>query len=114
VRKVSLKTIERRIEALKLQAEKLKTRNKKPAIREITRLMRKHDISVDDLRGTSGGRSARGARGGKSPLKGRRVKAMYRNPKTGESWSGRGRAARWIVAAEKAGHKRTEFLIKKG
>jgi len=38
---------------------------------------------------------------------------MYRNSKTGETWSGRGRTARWLAAAEKAGRKRTEFLIKK-
>ena len=46
-------------------------------------------------------------------MRGRKVKPLYRNPKTGETWSGRGRPARWIAAAEKAGHKRTEYLIKK-
>jgi DNA-binding protein H-NS len=107
VQRLTLKTIERRIEALQAKAEKLKKRDKKPALRAIAKLMRKHDISVDDLRGKPGGGGRRGAR------KGVKVKAMYRNPKTGETWSGRGRTARWLAAAEKAGQKREQFLIKK-
>jgi DNA-binding protein H-NS len=110
VRKLSLKTIESQIAALKMRAEKLKTRNKKPALKQIARLMRENDISIDELRGAPAGR---GKRRSASKLKGRKVKPMYRNPKTGKTWSGRGRAARWLVAAEKAGRKRTEFLIKK-
>ena len=111
MQRLTLKTVERRIEALQLKAEKIKKREKKPAIREIARLMRAHDISVDELRGANG--TGRGKSNGASPLKGRKAKAMYRNPKTGETWSGRGRTARWLAAAEKAGRKRTEFLIKK-
>lgn len=110
MRKVSLKTIERRIEALRVQADRIREREKGPAIREIVSLMRKHGISIPDLRGLMG---ARGGRKKASPMRGRKVKPLYRNPKTGETWSGRGRPARWIAAAEKAGHKRTEYLIKK-
>jgi DNA-binding protein H-NS len=42
---------------------------------------------------------------------GRKVRAKYRDPKTGESWSGRGAPARWIAAYEKSGRKREDFLI---
>jgi DNA-binding protein H-NS len=35
--------------------------------------------------------------------------AKYRNPKTGETWSGRGRPARWITELEAKGRKRQEF-----
>ena len=111
MQKMTLKSIERRIEALKLKADKIKKREKKPALREIVRLMSEHDISVDELRGGAGRR--RGRPKGSVGRKTGKVKPMYRNPKTGETWSGRGRAARWVAAAEKAGHKRTEFLIKK-
>ena len=37
--------------------------------------------------------------------------AKYRNPKTGEIWSGRGRPARWITELEAKGHKRQEFAV---
>ena len=110
MQRLTLKSVERRIEALQLKAEKIKKREKKPAIREIARLMQAHDISVGELRGVS--TNGNGKVNGASPLKGRKAKAMYRNPKTGETWSGRGRPARWVTAAEKAGRKRTEFLIK--
>ena len=36
----------------------------------------------------------------------------YRNPKTGETWSGRGRTARWIAEAEREGKSRDKFLIR--
>ena len=110
MRKISLKTIERQIEALKLKAEKIKKRDKGPALRAILSLMRKHDISLDDMRGVAGSRK-RGRPPGRP--KGYKVKPVYKNPKTGETWSGRGRVARWLVEAEKAGQKRTAFLIKK-
>ena len=37
--------------------------------------------------------------------------AKYRDPKTGQTWSGRGGTARWLVAYEKQGRKRDQFLI---
>jgi DNA-binding protein H-NS len=35
----------------------------------------------------------------------------YRDPQTGETWSGRGRVPRWVLDAESAGRKREEFVI---
>ena len=116
MRKLTLTAIERRIDALKVKAEKLKQREKGPALRDIVGAMQKHDISLGELRDALKGRAGgakRNGRIGRKSRKGTKVPPMYRNPKTGETWSGRGRAARWLVAAEKAGHKRTEFLIKK-
>jgi DNA-binding protein H-NS len=109
MRRVSLKTIQRRIQVLEVQAEKLSRRNK--TLGTIANLMKRHGVSVGELRSalTGGGKGGRGGRGGKRG----KVPAMYKNTKTGETWSGRGRPARWITAAEKAGHKRTEFLVKK-
>jgi DNA-binding protein H-NS len=37
--------------------------------------------------------------------------AKYRNPKTGETWSGRGRPARWITELEAKGQKRDKFAV---
>jgi DNA-binding protein H-NS len=109
--RLTLKAITRQIAMLQAKAERVRKREKKPALQNILRLMRAHDISVNELRGVpvTNGKVHKGA----SPLKGRKAKPMYRNSKTGETWSGRGRAARWIVTAEKAGKKREQFLVAK-
>ncbi|MGC2778146.1 MAG: H-NS histone family protein [Bradyrhizobium sp.] len=40
-----------------------------------------------------------------------RVLPKYRNPQTSETWSGRGKQPRWLVAAIKTGHRIEEFAI---
>jgi DNA-binding protein H-NS len=114
-RRASLKVIERRIRELEAQAKAIKQRVNNPALPKIVRLMRKNGISIGELRRAIGGRGAsgNGRRGRASPLRGKKVKPLYKNPKTGETWSGRGRLARWLAAAEKAGRDRADFLIKK-
>ena len=44
---------------------------------------------------------------------GRKAEPKYRDPKSGETWSGRGRRAAWLKAYLDAGSKKEEFLIKK-
>ena len=45
----------------------------------------------------------------RGPTKGN-VKVKYRDPKTGDTWSGRGRMARWLAARVKAGEKQDKYL----
>src|SRR4051794_25425593 len=40
-----------------------------------------------------------------------RVFPKYRNPQTSETWSGRGKQPRWLVAAIKTGRKMEDFEI---
>ena len=42
-----------------------------------------------------------------------KVKAKYRNKKTGDTWAGRGKQPRWMTAELKAGKKRDDFLVTK-
>jgi DNA-binding protein H-NS len=49
----------------------------------------------------------------KDSLKRRKAPIKYRDPKTGQTWSGRGAPARWITAYEKQGKKRDGFLVDK-
>jgi DNA-binding protein H-NS len=51
--------------------------------------------------------------GGASALKGKKVKPKYRDPKTGQTWSGRGAMASWLAAAIKQGRKVEHFAINK-
>jgi DNA-binding protein H-NS len=46
-------------------------------------------------------------RGGPHPTKGTKVAPKYQNPKTGETWTGRGRAPKWM-----GGKNPDQFLIK--
>jgi len=39
------------------------------------------------------------------------VEAKYRDGKTGETWSGRGRMARWLKAKQDAGEKIEKYLL---
>jgi DNA-binding protein H-NS len=41
------------------------------------------------------------------------IQAKYRDPKSGETWSGRGRMASWLAAKLKAGEKASRYLIKR-
>src|SRR5262245_41505354 len=49
----------------------------------------------------------------KSKSSGTTVAPKYRDPKTGQTWSGRGAPARWLVEYEKKGKKRDSFLVDK-
>ena len=50
---------------------------------------------------------------GHAPAKVRagKVKAKYRDPKTKESWSGRGRMASWLKSKQDAGEKIEKYLV---
>ncbi|WP_028351420.1 H-NS family nucleoid-associated regulatory protein [Bradyrhizobium murdochi] len=59
------------------------------------------------IAGDSGGLQPEGKPRRKYP----RVLPKYRNPQTSETWSGRGKRPRWLVAAVKSGRKIEEFRI---
>jgi DNA-binding protein H-NS len=68
------------------------------AIKKIKDLMNLHGVTVDDL--SSGSRA--------KPAKAKAtVAAQFKNPETGETWTGRGRAPRWLD-----GKDREQFRIK--
>lgn len=65
----------------------------------------------------NGSRRPRGSRQAAKVIKSKpgkkrgKVAPKYRGPK-GETWTGRGRAPRWLVALEAQGKKRESFLIR--
>ncbi|KGD94301.1 DNA-binding protein [Achromobacter sp. RTa] len=114
--------IEKEINKLQKKAEILQTKRRKPVISSIITSMREYDITPEEIiaaygagkatRATTGGRrkaspAARPANAAK-----RAVAPKYRHPQTGETWSGRGKAPRWLAAEEAAGATRDSFLIK--
>ena len=61
--------------------------------------------ALADSSGSAGGPA------GKQRRKYPRVLPKYRNPQTSETWSGRGKRPRWLVAAMKSGRRIEEFRI---
>ena len=68
-------------------------------------LARLQKVSMDAPGGAGNGRT--------SAMKGVKVKPKYRDPRTGDTWAGRGVQPRWLTAALKTGKKRDDYLIDK-
>ncbi len=89
---------------------------------EITRLQREAEsvraaelaAVVDDIRAKMKAYGITAADLSERKAKRKPVKPKYRNPASGETWSGRGRTPRWLAAAEAAGKSREKFAIKDG
>lgn len=113
--------IEKEINKLQKKAEVLQTKRRKPVITSIITSMREYDITPEEIIAAYGaGKPARPAAAGRRkagaaarPATAKRAVApKYRHPQTGETWSGRGKAPRWLAAEEASGATRDSFLIK--
>jgi DNA-binding protein H-NS len=108
-----------KVRALTREAEHAKRAEGKRlarAVERIRNLMKEHGVSIGHLSGTASGRAPDTTKAGKprlSPTDGRlKVKPKYRHPKSKETWSGRGKTPRWLVAEIKSGKSKDSFLIK--
>lgn len=120
----SYETIRKQIAKLEAQARRLETaaqQKKKQAVGQVVALMKKLGVSLDDMTGARP-RRARAAKGAatkrgtkKSGTKKRAatkpVAPKFRNGKTGETWSGRGRTPRWLAALEAQGKSRDDYRV---
>lgn len=96
--------IRQQIAELQQEAAEARKEEIKSAIQEIRTIMADNGITMADL---DGRRSA------KKSASGVKLPAKYRDPATGKTWAGVGRAPKWVSEAEAAGKSRDEFLIKK-
>src|SRR5690606_37680999 len=105
--------IERESNKLQKKAEALQNKRRKPVIASIVASMREYNITPEEIASAFGGASKSRASGSRkaAPAAKRQVAPKYRHPKTGETWSGRGKAPRWLTAEEAAGNSRETFLI---
>lgn len=110
--------IQKEIEKLEKKMQQLKSKERKPVITSIVKSMREYDISLEELAAVYNRKaSARAttrprATSTSAPTK-RVVPPKYQDPATGATWTGRGRAPRWIADAEARGESREAYLIKK-
>jgi len=91
-------------EVLERQIEDTKKHQRGEAIDKVRALMAEYGLSLADL-------GAKSATKGKAAGNTGKVAAKYRNPSTGESWSGRGLQPRWLKAALAGGRKIGDFAV---
>ncbi len=107
--------LEKEIQRLQKQAAALEQKQRAPVIKEIVRSMREFDITLEEVEAALARRTrSAGKSAGKTATKTATrnpVPPKYRNPETGATWSGRGKAPRWVSDAEAAGKSRDDFLI---
>lgn len=101
----TLESINARIAKLKAQAETLVSKKSTAVLDKIRGLMEKHGIVVSDIEAHAGKR--RGRKPGTAAAKQSASVAKYRDPKTGATWTGHGRAPAWIANAK----DRTKYLV---
>jgi DNA-binding protein H-NS len=113
--------LKQRAEDLLRQAEAARKAETGTAIAEIKAKMAMYGITPEDLGGKAKavrGRKPKLAKADKpakdkaKPAKTRKpVAVKYRNPETGETWTGRGQPSKWLKSMEAAGRKREEFAV---
>lgn len=86
----SLKEIQAQIEQLQQQAAAQREQELSGAIQQIRDLMQEYGLTVDDLQPSRKKNTAK-----KSGA------VQFRNPQTGDTWSGRGRMPNWLAGKDK-------------
>jgi DNA-binding protein H-NS len=94
--------------ALEKQIAEAQTQERSAAIAQIKDLMAQHGLTVADIGGKPSSAQPSGKKG---PRKGSKVPAKYRDPATGQSWSGRGLQPKWLQAALAQGRKLGDFAV---
>jgi DNA-binding protein H-NS len=105
------------LDSVVAEAEKQREARRETGRRELVEEFRSRaaemGLSLEELLGNGAqpGRPPGKARSGRTGGSASPRPAKYRDPETGETWSGRGRVPRWLKAAERRGRKREEFAV---
>lgn len=95
----TLKEIDTQINALKAQREEIRKSEHKGAVEKVRALVAEYGLTESDVFAQSRAR-------GRSATTGSKVAPKYRDPVTGATWTGRGKAPKWIE-----GQEREKFAI---
>lgn len=107
-------SIVKQIAALERKKEALRKKHRAPVIKKIVQQMHDYGITPEEITESfaSGSRRGRAQSSSRATTKPKSsVKPKYRNPETGDTWSGRGKAPRWLTHEESKGATREQFLI---
>jgi DNA-binding protein H-NS len=103
----TLEAIQTKMDKLKAQADALIAKQSSGVIEKIRELMAKHGIATADIDAHAGGKQRAAKAGAQAVSKGSAAAVKYRDPKSGATWSGHGRAPGWLAAAK----NRDKFLV---
>ncbi|NBS81547.1 MAG: H-NS histone family protein [Betaproteobacteria bacterium] len=108
--------LQRQIQKLQAQAKKLEASRdskKNKAVSQVTALMKKLGITVEDLPKTNAkpAKSGQNRKVKQSPKTRGPVAPKYRDPETGQTWTGRGKPPVWLSARLAQGRNKEEFLL---
>jgi DNA-binding protein H-NS len=111
----TLEQIQAKLKKLQAQAEAMIAKRAQSVLDDIRKLMEKHGLTTADIDAHSSTKKPRGRPAGKTSKPKTNAKAAtksklpakYRNPKTGETWSGWARPPLWIKDVK----NRAKFLI---
>ena len=106
----TLESMQAKIKKLEQQAEALIAKQSSGVIEKIRELMAKHGLTVADIDGHAGGKQPGAKASAQAVSKGSAAAVKYRDPKSGATWSGHGRAPMWIASAK----NRDKFLADGG
>lgn len=89
--------------ALEKQIAEAQRSARADAIAKVKALMAEYGLTATDL----AGKAAPAAK----PEGGKKVAAKYRDPATGQSWTGRGLKPKWLQAAIESGKSLSDFAL---
>jgi DNA-binding protein H-NS len=87
--------------ALEKQIAEAQRAAKTDAITKVKALMAEYGLTAADLSGKSAGKAEAG----------KKVAAKYRDPVSGQTWSGRGLKPKWLQAALSTGKTLNDFAL---
>jgi DNA-binding protein H-NS len=105
--------------ALEKQIADFQKEKRGEAIAKVKAMMAEYGLTAADIAGSKAAAKAPAAAPAapaaapakKSKVAGKKVAAKYRNPATGDTWSGRGLKPKWLVAAMASGKTLADFTI---
>jgi DNA-binding protein H-NS len=103
----TLKTVQAQIAKLQAQANSLIAKQSSAVLQQIRDLMSEHGLTTADIDAHIGGKKRGPKPGAQAAVKTAGTTAKYLDPKSGATWSGRGRAPAWIATVR----DRMKFLV---
>jgi len=90
--------------ALEKQIAETQRQERADAIAKVKSLMAEYGLSAADIVGKAPSVP-------RAPSAGKKVAPKYRNPDTGETWTGRGLQPNWLKSALASGKKLSDFAL---